>query len=400
MQKITIRASLHPAQATIHKSTARFKIIDAGRRFGKTRLGVMECIGAAIDGKRAWWIAPSYKTANVGWRPLRRLAAQIPGAKISLAERTVTLPGGGEVSIRTADNPDSLRGEGLDLVVMDECAFIKPEAWSEALRPALSDRLGKAIFISTPRGRNWFWDLYRRGQSGEDGWQSFRYKTIDNPFILASEVEDARRLLPELIYRQEYEAEFIDSEGAVFRRVQEAAILDPLDGPQEGRNYTAGVDVAASVDYTVITVLDAESRNMVFMDRFNRVDYPTLEDRLLQTYTRWKLSGMVVEANSIGRPVIDHLVQKGVGVTPFTTTQATKAGLIQSLQSAFEHDNIRVLNDPVLIGELLSYESKRSASGSFSYSAPDGMHDDTVMSLAMALYSLTAGRSGTIEDWR
>jgi phage terminase large subunit-like protein len=101
-------------------------------------------------------------------------------------------------------------------------------------------------------------------------------------------------------------------------------------------------------------------------------------------YDRWGLQSMTIEANSIGRPVIDHMVERGLSVRSFTTTSATKQAVIQGLQSAFEHGNIRVIDDPVLVGELLSFESKRNASGSFSYSAPDGMHDDTVMSLAIA----------------
>jgi phage terminase large subunit-like protein len=386
-----INASLHPAQKTIHRSTARFKVIDAGRRFGKTRLGVLECLGSAAGGGIAWWVAPSYKISEVGWRPLRKLAARIPGAEVRLSDRTVILPGGGSVSIRSADSPDSLRGEGLDLVVLDEAAFMKSEAWSEALRPALSDRQGKAIFISTPRGRNWFWDIFRRGQAEGGEWQSFQYPTSSNPFIDPGEIEAARLDLPEVTFRQEYEAEFVDSEGAVFRRVQDAAILDPLEAPLPGRTYTAGVDVASSIDYTVITILDCESRDMVYMDRFTRVDYPTLEDRLEAVHTAWKLSGMVVEANGIGRPVIDHLIQRGIQITPFTTTNATKQGIIQALQSALEHGNIRILNNPVLVGELLSFESNRSPSGSYAYSAPDGMHDDTVMSLAIAYYGATGG---------
>jgi phage FluMu gp28-like protein len=387
----TINAKPHKTQAIIHRSEARYKVIDAGRRWGKTRLGVLECLETAIAGKRAWWVSPSYKSANVGWRPLRKLASQIPGVKINLTEKNVSFPSGGEVSIRSADNPDSLRGEGLDLVVLDEAAFMKPEAWSEVLRPALSDRQGKAIFISTPRGRNWFWNIWMRGQEDGSEWQSWTYPTSSNPFIPKTEIEAARLDLPEIIFRQEYEALFVDSEGAVFRRIQEAAVLDQLEGPLEGRNYSAGVDVAAAVDYTVITIMDVESKEMVFMDRFNRVDYPTLEDRLYQVYTTWRLSGMVVEANSIGRPVIDHLVKRGVGVTPFTTTNATKQSIIQSLQSAFEHDSIKVLNNPILVGELLSFESKRSPSGSFTYAAPEGMHDDCVMSLALSYYGISGG---------
>ena len=385
--KTTIRPHLHAGQLEVHNHPARFKVLAAGRRWGKTRLGVNECIGVAIEGKRAWWVSPSYKTSEVGWRPLRQLSRKIPGTEIRLADRMVLFPGGGFVAIRSADNPDSLRGEGLDFVVMDECAFMQPEAWSEAIRPALSDRLGKALFISTPRGRNFFWDLYRRGGVDPD-WASFTYPTSANPYIQPSEIEAARAELPEIIFNQEYLADFVDSEGAVFRRIRDAAILQPLEQPLEGHQYSAGVDVAAAVDYTVITVMDTKTRDMVYMDRFNRVDYPVLEDRIASCYARWKLAGMVIEANSIGQGVIDHLQNRGMNIIPFTTTNATKHGIIQSLQSAFEHGQIRIIDDPVLVGELLSFESKKNNSGTFSYSAPDGQHDDCVMSLALAYYAV------------
>jgi len=386
-----VRATGHAGQMAVHNSDSRFKVLSAGRRWGKTRLGVNECLDAASKGGRAWWVSPSYKTSEVGWRPLRQLARRIPGAEVKLVDRSVALPGGGFVAVRSADNPDSLRGEGLDFVVMDECAFMQREAWTEAIRPALSDRLGRALFISTPKGRNWFWEIYQRGLQGDEGWQSWQFPTAANPFIQASEIEAARRDLPEIIFRQEYLAEFVDDQGGVFRRVQEAAVLDPRE-PEAGRQYIAGVDVASSVDYTVVSVLDVESKEMVYLDRFNRVDYPVLIDRLAGVYRRYNLTSMTVEANSIGRPVIDELVKRGLAIVAFTTTSATKQAVIQALQAAFENGVIRVLNNPILTGELLSFESKRAPSGSFTYSAPDGMHDDCVMSLAIAWHAISAER--------
>jgi len=382
---------LHHAQSIIQACDSRFRVVSAGRRFGKTRLAVLECLAVANERKRAWWISPNYKMSEVGWRPLRQMASRIPGAVINKSDRQVILPGGGLVAVRSADNPDSLRGEGLDFVVMDEAAYIMPEAWSEAVRPALSDRQGRALFISTPRGRNWFWDIHRKG-GAEPGWSSFTYPTSANPFIPAGEIEIARAELPEIIFRQEYLAEFVDSEGMVFRRVQEAAIIEPLDAPVEGRQYVAGVDVAASVDYTVVTVIDTQSKEVVHVDRFNRVDYSVLEDRIEALYRRWKLTGIVIEANSIGAEPIQRLVGKGLTVVPFTTTNATKHGIIQALQSAFEHGRIKIINDPVLVGELLSFESKKTTSGNFTYSAPEGQHDDCVMSLALAWFAVQAAQ--------
>jgi phage terminase large subunit-like protein len=237
--------------------------------------------------------------------------------------------------------------------------------------------------------------LYQNGINGEDGWQSWQLPTSLNPYINPAEIEAAKRDLPEIIFRQEYLAEFIDDQGGVFRRVQDAAV-GVIDEPEDGRQYIAGVDVAASIDYTVVTVMDVEDREMVYMDRFNRVDYPVLIDRLAALYEKWHLDTMVIEANSIGRPVIDHMIERNLAIVPFTTTSATKQTVIQGLQSAFEHGNIKIINDPVLIGELLSFEGKRNASGSFSYSAPDGMHDDCVMSLALAWDGCTSNNRWAI----
>ena len=390
MPTVNIERHFHPAQQRIHDSDERFRVVAAGRRFGKTRLAVLDCLDYAIQGKRAWWISPTYRTSEVGWRPLRQIASRIPGASVHKADHEVILPGGGMVAIRSADNPDSLRGEGLDFVVMDEAAYIAPEAWSEAIRPALSDRQGSALFISTPRGRNWFWDIHRKG-GVDPGWASFTYPTSANPYIDPAEIEAARMDLPEIIFNQEYLADFVDSEGAVFRRVHDAAVLEMLEKPLPEHQYVAGVDVASSVDYTVISVLDAKTKDMAYMDRFNRVDYPVLEDRIAACYARWSLSGMIIEANSIGQGVIDHLQNRGMNIIPFTTTNVTKHAIIQSLQSAFEHGNIKIIDNLVLIGELLSFESKKTSSGTITYAAPDGQHDDCVMSLALALFGVDRG---------
>lgn len=385
----TLRAKPHPAQAAVHASPARFKVLSAGRRWGKTRLGVLECLDVAGRGGLAWWVAPSYKISQVGWKPLSRIASRIPGADVRLGDLEVRLPGGGTVAVRSADSEGGLRGEGLNFVVLDEAAFMRDTVWTEELRPALSDHLGGALFISTPKGRNWFWSIFQRGAAGEAGWASFTYPTSANPYIAKSEIEAARKDLPELVFLQEYEAQFVEMEGAVFRRIQEAATLEAIEKPLQGRQYIAGVDVASSVDYTVICVLDVQTKELVYMDRFNRVDYSVLEDRLSAVSKRFRLASLTIESNSIGQPVLDKLAQIGLPVVPFVTTSATKQAAITALQSAFEHAEIKIINSPVLIGELLSYESKRNPSGSFTYSAPAGMHDDTVMALAIAWWSLT-----------
>lgn len=220
MTTAAIEVRPHPGQRAVHESPARFKVLACGRRWGKTRLGVNECLDVAARGGRAWWVAPSYKMSEVGWRPLSHLASQA-GGEVRKGDRQIALPGGGTVTVRSADDPNSLRGEGLDFVVLDECAYMQADAWRYALRPALSDRRGRALFISTPHGLNWFRDLWEYARRGEDAeWAAWQFKTADNPYIDPVEIEAARRTLLSRIFRQEYEADFLtDAPGALWKRI-------------------------------------------------------------------------------------------------------------------------------------------------------------------------------------
>lgn len=381
-----IMPPLHSGQLVPHNSDARFRVVVAGRRWGKTRWGAQECLAVALIGGRSWWVAPSYKMARVGWRAITTLARQIPGTEIRRGDLMVRLPTGGEVSVRSADNPDSLRGEGLDLVVLDELAFMREEAWTHALRPALSDRMGRAIFISTPKGRNWFWRLWTRGNdSGDADWQSFGpYPTTDNPYIAPSEVDEARRNLPERVFRQEYLAEFVDDAGGVFRRVMDAAVAVPQERAAEGHQYAFGVDWARSNDYTVIIVVDVTLRAVVAMDRFSRVEYEYQVTRLKALHERFRPTVIMAETNAMGLPIVERLQRDGLPVSGFTTTAASKQAIIDALVLAFERGEISIIPDDTLIAELQAFEGNRLPSGHMRYSAPEGVHDDTVMALAIA----------------
>lgn len=206
-------------QNEIELSDARFKVIVCGRRWGKTTLGVRKCVATALTGGRVWWVAPTYKVAHIGWRMARYLSRQMEQAGMGLtvkeADRCIIFPGGGEFWIKSADDPDNLRGEGLDGVVLDEFAFMKQAAWSEALRPALSDKLGWAIFIGTPNGKNWAYDLWMMAQ-GRPGWESWTKPTRDNPFIDLAEIEAARAEMDPYLFAQEYEADFGASQLQVY----------------------------------------------------------------------------------------------------------------------------------------------------------------------------------------
>lgn len=352
-------------------------------RWGKTRLGAALCIAAAAQSKRAWWIAPSYKVAAVGWRAIATLGMQIPGAQIRQVDKQVILPGGGWAQVRSADNPQSLRGEGLDFVVIDECAFVKEPTWGESLRPSLSDRQGGALFISTPKGHNWFWRLYQNGLDGDAEWQSWQFPTSSNPFIDAGEIATAQATLPDRIFRQEYLAEFMSDAGGVFRGVMDCATAEPQE-PVDGHQYVFGVDWGKHSDFTVITVLDIGERRIVWQDRFNQIDYRLQRQRLAALNDRYKPFEIIAESNAMGEPIIEQLQMDGLPVTAFNTTNATKAAAIEALALAFEKREIAILNDDILIGELQAFEMTRTPSGMVKYAAPAGMHDDAVMSLALA----------------
>ena len=380
--------TLHADQREVADHPARFKVLAAGRRWGKTRLGTLMCLDVALNGGRAWWVAPSYPMATVGWRGIKQLARQIPGVEWRETDRLITLPTGGTIQVRSADRPDSLRGEGLDFLIIDEAAFVREEAWTEALRPALSDRQGRAVIISTPKGRNWFWRAYQRGVSGDPEWHSWKLPTASNPFIDPAEVEAARRMLPETIFQQEYLAEFIEDAGLVFRKVRQATWTPPAK-PEPGRRYVMGVDWAQAHDWTVLTVID-DLRRVVAIDRFNQIAWDVQRGRLRAMADYWHVMEIWAEANSIGGPNIEALQAEGLPVRGFTTTSESKQQLMVALQLAFERGDIRIPDDPVLIAELEAFEATRLPSGRWRYEAPSGMHDDTVISLALALASCSA----------
>ena len=215
-QRVTL-PELHPSQLVIAQHPARFKVICCGRRWGKTILGIVLCISAALRGGRVWWVAPAYKEALEGWEYLRRL---VVGVTYERSELVARFPGGGSIQIRTGDNPDALRGAGLDGVVLDEAAVMKREAWELALRPALVDRQGWAVFISTPQHFNWFYDLYAAAERQQDDtWACWQRPSWDNPYLAESEITQAQRDMTPEDFDQEFGASFTAVGGAVFREL-------------------------------------------------------------------------------------------------------------------------------------------------------------------------------------
>ncbi len=377
---------LHPGQNEVLEKRARFNVIACGRHWGKTTLGktVLQYM-AVCKKKRVWWLAPTFMMTSQVWRDLKANTRNIKGVKISESEHRIDLPDGGMIAVRSSHQPDYLRGEGLDLAVLDEAAYIEPRVWPEIVRPMLASTRGEALFLSTPFGRNWFWDLFRIGMDPEEyDWAAFRFATAGNPNIERAELDSIRRQTSERVWKTEYLAQFSDDNGQVFRGVS-AAVRPPLyRGPQPGHRYIAGVDWGRSQDYTAIAVIDATTRQMVALDRFNQVGWSLQRGRLRALAEYWRLQVIWAEANSFGSPNIEALQEEGLPMRSFQTTARNKSPLIESLALAIERGYLGLLDDPALLGELSSYAVERLPGGGFRYGAPPGCHDDTVMATALA----------------
>tara|TARA_R110001606_G_scaffold107173_1_gene231767 strand:- start:285 stop:1514 length:1230 start_codon:yes stop_codon:yes gene_type:complete len=205
--------SLTNPQQTIFDDESRFKCISAGRRFGKTYLSMYEIARAArFPDQRIFYIAPTFRMGKqIIWKQLCDEMRQRRWVKkINESDLTLTLINKSTISVRSADNFDAMRGVSLDFCVLDEVAFMKKEVWTDVLRPTLSDRQGKAVFISTPQGFNWFYDMWNFAKNAED-WNSFQYTTVEGGNVLASEVEAAKLDLPLKTFLTEYEARFENS---------------------------------------------------------------------------------------------------------------------------------------------------------------------------------------------
>jgi len=366
----------------------RFNVLCAGRRWGKSTLGIDRLVRNAVGGQAVAWFSPSYRMLTEVWRDVRRATAGVV-ERVDSQQHRLELFGGGVLEMWSLDTPDVARGRKYRTVVIDEAAMVRhlEEAWNAVLRPTLVDLRGGAWFLSTPKGLNFFKRLYDRGADpGYPDWAAWQMPTVSNPYIPPDEVEDSRRTLPERTFEQEFLAQFIEADGSVFRRVREAATATPQDGALEGHRYCVGIDWAKLEDFNVACVVDTTTREVVALDRSNKVDYALQLGRLEALCARFKPDAIYAEQNAMGEPLVEQLQRMSLPVYPFQTTNASKAAVIDGLALALERSELRLLNEDVLLNELLAYQAERLPSGLLRYSAPEGMHDDCVMALALAYY--------------
>jgi hypothetical protein len=374
---------------------AKIKVLAMGRRWGKTVTGGVVTLNVLRQHGRAAWIVPNYKNGRSLWRYASSVCAPLAQVKrmdISKAERVITTDAGGFFGIYSADNIDAIRSEAFNLIVGDEAARIPEEGWNDAVRPTLADADGDEILISTPKGKNWFYYEFMRGQVEEHGYKSWTAPTNANPMpTIRKAYALAKARVSERTYLQEWMAQFVD-DGSIFRNVHELSILSPAE-PVPDHQYVIGADWGRTNDATVFSVLDVATKEQVFLDRMTDTDYASQRLRLQVLSNRYNRALVLAETNSMGQPNIEALQGMAVPVQGFTTTNATKAQIVQALELALEQKEIRVLNDPTQIMELMAYESEKLPSGLIRYGAPEGMHDDTVMALCLAWWAGVASQS-------
>jgi hypothetical protein len=382
----------HQYQAEILKDRKRFNVVACGRRFGKTQLALIRSVDPLSKHLPIAYFAPTYKMLQEFWREAELMYKPII-THISKQDHRFEIVGGGSFQMWSLDSADTVRGRKYALALIDEAAMVPnlEDAWNAVIRPTLTDYEGEADFYSTPKGLNYFYTLFGRGEDPIYGdWASFRYPTTSNPFIKDSEVEAARLELPEMVFKQEYLAEFIQGEGAVFRNIT-ANLYDGKDETPEkhkGHTILAGGDWGRVNDFTAISIACLDCSKEVELDRFNKIDWEFQRARLIGLILKWGVSFFLGENNSIGSPNIEALQKdprlKGCKVEGFETTASTKPPLIQSLALCLEQEEMKWLINSIATRELESYEAKRNeVTNRIQYSAPQGFHDDTVIARAL-----------------
>jgi hypothetical protein len=295
-----------------------------------------------------------------------------------------------EVRAKSADNPVSLLGEGLDFVIVDEAARLKAAIWEGHVSQRLIDRRGWALLISTPRGKGWFYELFRRGKDPADSaHESWNAPSWQNPYLPRDLIEAERDRLPERVFRQEYCGEFLEGSGQVFRHVREAAIGEWRD-PIPGGVYYAGLDLARYVDFTVLVVMSSEGE-VVFVDRFHKLDWKLQISRIKVATDRYNRACVLVDSTGAGEPVYEAMCSENCSVEPYSFTARSKAALIDNLALAFEKREIvlpRAEIWPEGIDELEAFEYSVTEQGSVRTGAPGGLHDDCVIALALAAWQV------------
>ncbi len=386
----------HAGQLKLHSSTARFRVAACGRQWGKTFAGANEIAKYCWENPTgmAWWLAPTYGQAAKAFEIITSRFEDALASKVSSqGHMAVRWKSGGRTEFKSAERWDNLRGETLGLCVLDEAAFMAEEAWTKVVRPMFTTTGGRVLFYSTPQGKNWFYGLWTRGDDPlYPDWESFHFPTRSSPYARPGEVDEAQMTLPADVFAQEYEADFLDEAAGVFRNVDGCA--DGEFGPPiEGHTNVIGWDIAKASDFSVWTVMDADTMQVLAWERRNRMAY-TDQLNILAYLAKAYNAYTLMDWTGVGDPILDMAHATNLPADGYMFSWQGKQKLIEHLAVQMQQSNIHYPPIPELLHELHAFRYEMLRAGAIRYSAPEGMHDDCVMSLALAAWAATHNNLG------
>ena len=372
--------------------TTKYIIGLFGRQSGKTytAINIMLKFGLENNDNIIYWVSPTYSQAKKVFDETIQLINNTPlMVHHHKTDLIITLLSGTKLHFKSGERPDNLRGVTLDYLIMDESAFQRDEVWNEILKPATLVRGKKVLFISTPKGKNWFYTITQLG------YVDSQYKTIhatsyDSPYITKEELDEARNTLPEHIFRQEILAEFIDDGGEVFTNLNSSATILQYEPYNPNEKYYAGLDFGRTNDYSVLTILNSKG-DVVKHYRKRQQSWELIVSEITTILQQYK-PATYAEINGVGDPVFELIKKKYPAVQPFLTTNETKSNIIEELIISFNEGKIRIPTDTLnkdLYRELSVFTYEYStATRKVKYGAPSGFNDDCVISLALSNHSL------------
>ncbi len=369
-------------------------LICCGRRTGKSYLVSYLGLKKILEPNQVVWIvAPNYEMTGIVFDAIIRWLVKIVGDDgykiINKPVKRLELSNGSILECKSVEASTGMLGRSTDLIIMDEASRINDEIWTQYLQPTTQDRNGKAIFISTPTGLNWFYDKYLELKKQN---ASFNYPSKINTYVFNDEKWEALKTkLPQRIFEQEYEASFISDAGVVFRGIEDIVEDYKFQEPEEGKGYIMGVDLAKHEDYTVLMVMDRVTLRVVFIDRFKDIDWNLQKERIITLSRKYNNAKVVIDGTGVGDPVTQEL-KRHIFVEDYRIyTNKAKEQLIDKLVIYIEQKMITIPNDEILIQELRQYGYKHNKeTGITKYNAPRRKHDDMVIALALCVWGILA----------
>jgi len=378
------RPKLVSYQKAILESKARYTVTTASTKIGKTFSHLWWLFEASCtppkQGANYWWVAPVYSQAEIAFNRLRRFCKH-PDFNINLSKLTIQTSEDSIIHFKSAQDPDSLYGEDVYAAVFDEFTRAKEQSW-HALRSTLTATKGPCKFIGNAKGRkNWGYKLSLKARSGEPNYEYFKvtaYDAIREGILDAEEVEQAKRDLPKYAFDELYLAEELEDQANPFGISFIEKQVKPISKEQP---VCFGVDLAKSVDWTVVTGLDRNGQVCIF-ERWQS-DWEQTKNRIRQIVGS---KPCYIDSTGVGDPIVEDIQKHCYGVEKYVFTSQSKQKLMEGLASSIQQGKVSVL-DGIMRDELESFEFIYGRTG-VKYSAPDGLHDDCVCSLALASLKL------------